>query len=113
MSLALLKAIPKIKTLVLPCGIWTSFEEYVSQLSRFRFVEVLGVADSANLNVGFCPPRCGNAYRGPRGAELRERVRKEGEDADKRVGLAFFSQYPQLKELWLGTYCPRIATAKR
>ncbi len=74
---------------------------------------MLGVADSADLNVGFRPPRCGNVYRGPRGAELRERVRKEGEDADKRVGLAFFSQYPQLKELWLGTYCPRIATAKR
>ena len=49
----------------------------MSQLAQFRKVEVLGLASSANLNVGFHPPRCGNAYMGPRGDALVKRVQQE------------------------------------
>ncbi|KAI0095069.1 hypothetical protein BDY19DRAFT_64134 [Irpex rosettiformis] len=110
---ALLKAIPNIKTLVLPCGIWSHFETFVSKLARFREVEVLGIADSSQLNVGFCPPRCGNAYMGPGGAELARRVRQQCDEANERVASTVFSQFLQLTELWLGSYAPNMVTMDR
>lgn len=37
------------------------------------------------MDVGFNPPRRGNAYMGPCGAELLRRVQEEMETANKRV----------------------------
>ena len=85
----------------------------MSQLAQFRKVEVLGLASSANLNVGFHPPRCGNAYMGPRGDALVKRVQQEREAADERVARALFSQCSQLKQLVLDVYYPMVATMER
>jgi len=101
---ALHEAIPNIKTLIIPCSIAMSFETYVSCMSRFRHVEVLSIPSSADLRVGFSPPRCGNAYMGPGGDEVRKRVDEQRKQAEEHVASTLFQRIPSLKELWFDIY---------
>ncbi|KAE9384906.1 hypothetical protein BT96DRAFT_950237 [Gymnopus androsaceus JB14] len=97
------KSIPHIHTLILefgPHGAF-SFQDFVSNISRFRHLKVLGLAGPSQLHVGFNPPHCGNAYFGPRGVQLREAVKKQGKEATEHVAYEVYNKCPGLKELWI------------
>lgn len=79
-----------------------SVEDIIIRLGRLSNVKSLKLADAANLNVGFHPPGCGNVYRYP---GVRERVHKEGIEAEEKVVKmvdAAFNDGSALKELWIG-----------
>ncbi|KAK7458797.1 hypothetical protein VKT23_009803 [Stygiomarasmius scandens] len=102
--IALHEAIPTIKILVLPCGLrGIRFEDFVVHLSRFRQVETLSIPDASQLGIGFTPPRCGNIYRGPRGAEIHKNVQRQRKEAQEHAASVIFDKCPWLKELWFDT----------
>ncbi|KAE9400618.1 hypothetical protein BT96DRAFT_938600 [Gymnopus androsaceus JB14] len=70
------KSIPHIHTLILEFGLHGafSFQDFVSNISRFHHLKVLGLAGPSQLHVGFNLPHCGNAYFGPRGLESKLKV---------------------------------------
>jgi hypothetical protein len=64
-------------------------------------LEELMLASPVYLGVGFDPPRCGNAYMGPGGDELRKRVHEQRERADELVSRSVFQACASLKKLWI------------
>ncbi|KAI0091458.1 hypothetical protein BDY19DRAFT_1054839 [Irpex rosettiformis] len=107
----LLKAIPNIKTLVLPCGPQSHFDTFISKLASLREVEVLCIADEfSQENIGFCPPYGTDpGYMYPK---LARQFRQQGDEANDDVTRTGFSQCPRLTELWLGSYAsvPNLTT---
>ncbi|KAJ7279164.1 hypothetical protein C8J57DRAFT_1305737 [Mycena rebaudengoi] len=112
------EAIPNVLTLVLDgCIANDSTDIYVraSYLVRAptshtrptgsppRPCRVPCIMNLQNLNVGFCPPYCGNAYKGPRGRKLRERVNRQAKDLREAVTVAAFSACKHLEEVWIGS----------
>jgi hypothetical protein len=59
--------------------------------------------DLRNLNAGFHPPGCGNAYMGHGGLELAERVSRQAKDLREAVTAAAFSACKHLEEVWIGS----------
>ncbi|KAI0087729.1 hypothetical protein BDY19DRAFT_219485 [Irpex rosettiformis] len=97
--------IPKIKTLVIRShDLHMTFEQFVAQFAKFRYVRVLVIPSAESLDIGFHPPGCGNAYFGPGGEEYRKQVEREGREAEHRAAKAVFIQCPQLEELWFAKY---------
>jgi hypothetical protein len=78
-------------------------QQFLPALAEFRALKFLGIMDLRALNVGFHPPGCGNAYRGPGGRELRERVSRQAKDLREAVTAAAFSACKHLEEVWIGS----------
>ncbi|KAL8850393.1 MAG: hypothetical protein Q9221_004625 [Calogaya cf. arnoldii] len=79
-----------------------SVETLLPILSRFRDLRTLALANAWDLGVGFNPPICGNVYFGPDGQRVREAVKRERVEAEKRVAQMAFTMLPKLEELWIG-----------
>lgn len=77
-------------------------QEFLPTLSRFQNLRRLALADAQCLNVGFDPPQCGNAYMGPGGDAVLQRVKREGEEAERKVAHMVFPVCASLEELWIG-----------
>lgn len=100
---ALLEATPNISSMGMDGGDYrASIEEFLPTLSRFQNLRTLALAGAHSLHIGFDPPRCGNAYRGPRGNEYRQQVISKGKEAEKKVAHMVFPVCANLKELWIG-----------
>lgn len=74
----------------------------MSTLSRFQSLRVLALASVAGLQVGFRPPKCGNSYMGPRGDQVRQRVKREKQEAESKVAQMVFAVCAHLVELRIG-----------
>ncbi|KAK0457781.1 uncharacterized protein EV420DRAFT_1547359 [Desarmillaria tabescens] len=71
---AVYDAMPSIQNLTLDGGpLRGTLQDLVPILSQFKTLKKLGLVDASCLHVGFNPPRCGNAYMGPNGAEVRRK----------------------------------------
>ncbi|KAF5355545.1 hypothetical protein D9758_006428 [Tetrapyrgos nigripes] len=101
---ALHDAVPHIQTLVIPTSIGMDFEKFIMHLSRFRHIEILSIPSVSQLGLGFTPPICGNAYRGPNGGKVRKRVAEEAQAVRERAATEIFDKCPWLKELWFEGY---------
>ncbi|KAL9631092.1 MAG: hypothetical protein Q9204_004394 [Flavoplaca sp. TL-2023a] len=101
---AVFQAMPQIHTLAMPGGLdyKDSLGEFLSTLRLFGNLKVLALDGLRNLNVGFDPPWCGNAYMGPNGHLVRERVDREEIEGKKRVADMVFARLSKLEELWVG-----------
>ncbi|KAJ7257803.1 hypothetical protein C8J57DRAFT_1342795 [Mycena rebaudengoi] len=100
------EAVPNVSTLVLDgciANYSTDIYQFLPALAEFRALKFLGIMDLRALNVGFHPPGCGNAYRGPGGRELRERVSRQAKDLREAVTAAAFSACKHLEEVWIGS----------
>ena len=98
---------PQLQGLVLDAGLYSGLYKhgiaaFVSVISRFDYLEDLAVGSVSQLSVGFRPPRCGNAYRGPGGAEVRKRVKLDREAAEDKVAGMILPTCPKLRNLWIG-----------
>ena len=78
------------------------FEDILPLLSRFADLRTLSLPAVRWLRLGFRPPRCGNVYMGPNGAEVRERVNDQRHQAEQKASRLVFTECPQLEVLWLG-----------
>ncbi|KAI4277758.1 MAG: hypothetical protein LQ337_001515 [Flavoplaca oasis] len=109
---AVFQAMPQIHTLAMPGGLHykESLEDFLSTLRLFENLKVLAFDGLRNLNVGFDPPWCGNAYMGPNGHLVRERVDREELEGKKRVADMVFATLSKLEELWVGD-CSRATVA--
>ena len=102
---ALHDALPSLLKLSLDGGSYHGgIALFVPVLSRFECLEYLALAGASQLGVSFRPPWCGNAYRGPHGKALRERVKREGEEAEAKVANMVAPACANLKELWIGEW---------
>ena len=100
---AIHEAVPYIPRLSLDGGSYQGgIAHFIPTLSRFKRLEFLALANAHALGVGFSPPRCGNAYMGPHGKEVRERVNHQRQQAEMRVAKMVGPACPVLKELWIG-----------
>ena len=96
-------ALPNLPRLSLYGGSYRGgIAAFIPVLSRFECLEYLALSGPSKLGVGFEPPRCRNAYSGPHGEALRERVKREGEEANAKVANMVALACAKLKELWIG-----------
>lgn len=75
--------------------------DFVPELAKFDNLRCLVLAPVSYLNIGFSAPRCGNAYRGPNGHKVRERVKQDRERLSGLVAEAIFGKCKELEELWI------------
>ena len=96
-------SVPNLRRLALDVGSYKhGIECFIPVLSRLTDLEYLALGDASRLGVGFRPPGCGNAYRGPRGKEVRERIDLQRMVAERKVEAMVASACPRLKDLWIG-----------
>ncbi|KAK0214188.1 hypothetical protein IW262DRAFT_305009 [Armillaria fumosa] len=117
-SVDLLKAVydamPSIGTLTLDGGrVRDSLQALIPILSQFKKLKSLGLVDASSLDVGFDPPRCGNAYMGPGGAKLLRRVQEQGEATNRRVADMVFGACVNLDDMVLGHRSKAVVTKGR
>lgn len=75
--------------------------DFVPTFAKFDNLRCLVLAPVSYLNIGFSAPRCGNAYRGPNGHKVRERVKQDRERLSGLVAEAIFGKCKELEELWI------------
>ena len=93
-------SVPNLRKLALDAGSYEKgIESFISGLSRLTDLEYLALGGASKLHVGFDPPRCGNAYMGPRGKEVRETVDLQRKVAESRVAAMVASACPRLTDL--------------
>ena len=86
-------------------GFRGSFWAKLPTLSRFERLTHLYLCEASSLGVGFDGgPRCGNAYMGPKGAELLRRVQAQRHEAEAKVADAVVPKLRSLEELWIGDH---------
>lgn len=95
-------ALPNLQKLALTLRLEPSLKACLPILSKFSNLEVLTLAAAHELNVGFYPPDCGNAYLGPNGQARLQRDRTECRKAEERVALMAFKSCTRLNVLWIG-----------
>jgi len=100
----ILVAVPNLSSLSMECSSYSErLTKLVTILSRFNNLQYLSLASAFDLKVtDFQPPWCGNAYDGPGGDQLLQRVEEEQEKATKMVVQMVFPVCRQLKVLWIG-----------
>jgi Leucine-rich repeat (LRR) protein len=101
---ATLVAVPDLSSLSMECSSYHDrLMELLPILSRFNNLQYLALTSAFSLKVtNFQPPWCGNAYYGPNGDQLRQRVGEEREKATKLVVQMVFPVCRKLKVLWIG-----------
>lgn len=102
---AVLRSLSKIQTLALPGGMYhDGIKALLTTLSQFRNLRTLVLASAADLDVGYHPPMCGNAFFGPEGEAYRRQVQEQGRRARISVGEMVFKKLKNLEVLWIGDY---------
>jgi hypothetical protein len=98
------ETMPRIKKLGMVGGQYNGpfGEEHLKQLGRFKDLEELILVHAGDLNVGYDPPWCGNAYDGPGGEAYWQRVKQEGLEAATTVAKSVFGVNKSLQKLWVG-----------
>lgn len=77
----------------------------LTPLSRLASLTTLKLADAAHLNLGFYPPRCGNAYSGSHGGDLLKSVDRQRQLAQwKAVEIVerVFAKHERLEKIHIG-----------
>lgn len=100
----ILVAVPNLSSLSMECSNYSEgLTKLLPILSRFNNLQYLALASAFSLKVTcFQPPWCGNAYYGPNGDQMRQRVGEEREKATKIVVQMVFPVCRKLKVLWIG-----------
>lgn len=100
----ILVALPNLSSLSMECSKYSDgLTKLLPILSRFNSLQYLALASAFSLKVTcFQPPWCGNAYHGPDGGQMRQRVEKEREKATNIVVQMVFPACRKLKVLWIG-----------
>jgi hypothetical protein len=98
------EAMPRIKKLGMVGGQYDGpfGDEHLKQLGRFEDLEELILVHARDLNIGYDPPWCGNAYLGPDGEEYWQMVKQEGLEASTAVAKLVFGANKSLQRLWVG-----------
>ena len=100
---AVVEAMPNISSLAITGTFFLGrFKASLSVLGGLGDLRTVATPRAAQLDVGFNPPRCGNAYHGDHGRQLRVQVEKERREANHRVARMIFSACRQLETLWIG-----------
>ena len=77
-------------------------KEFLPALGRLKRLRSLRLPMASELDIGFCPPDCGNAYMGPDGDEVERQVQREEKRAELRASLMVFEVCPELELVWVG-----------
>ncbi|KAK4497824.1 hypothetical protein PRZ48_010478 [Zasmidium cellare] len=100
------EAVPHVHTLAMQCSrpqYSRPVLDFIPTLASFPNLKCLVLEHLGFLNMGFSAPSCGNAYRGPEGWKVRERVKKDRERLSGMVAEAVFGKCVGLEELRIGT----------
>ncbi|KZV92235.1 hypothetical protein EXIGLDRAFT_718615 [Exidia glandulosa HHB12029] len=79
----------------------------LARLASLQSLTSLHLPPLSSLNLGYNPPWCGNAYMGPNGQKLRERLNKQEEEAKRQAKRIVRDALPRLRFLridYVGTY---------
>ena len=103
--LCALRLMPSIQCLAMPCRPYHGeLTDLLDTLSPFDNLKALVLADPIDLDVGYNPSGCGNAYMGPGGQAAREHEAQQRQQAVEYVGELVFDRMSRLEELWVGNY---------
>ncbi|EME42201.1 hypothetical protein DOTSEDRAFT_73125 [Dothistroma septosporum NZE10] len=89
-----------------------AFERMIPTISTFSKLRVLALGSVDQLGVPGLSrrPRCGNAYHGPGGKALRERLANERIVASQTIATNVFGACIELRELWISDYAKYTVT---
>jgi hypothetical protein len=94
--------LPHLKHLgILGMTQYFKLKDFLPALGRLKHLKSLRLPMAAELDIGFCPPECGNAYMGPDGEEVWRQVRIEQKRAELRASLMVFEVCPELELVWV------------
>ncbi|KZV85407.1 hypothetical protein EXIGLDRAFT_841529 [Exidia glandulosa HHB12029] len=100
------KYLPHITELVIQCR-YFDVKVDLARLASLKSLTTLHLPPLSSLKLGYNPPWCGNAYMGPNGQKLRERLNKEEEEAKRQAKGIVRNALPRLRFLrigYVGTY---------
>ncbi|KAK7462841.1 hypothetical protein VKT23_007417 [Stygiomarasmius scandens] len=98
---ALHGAVPNISNISLSSyRLGMKFEELIDHIVKFQSLQFLSFPRMACLHVGYNPPRCGNAYMGPGGAELSRKLAKQRKEIEDRLARMILGE--------IGGRCKRV-----
>ncbi|KDQ51218.1 hypothetical protein JAAARDRAFT_41279 [Jaapia argillacea MUCL 33604] len=112
---ALLKHVPQLEEIYFNMGViaWRAEPEdkentegimkFLPSIASFTSLRILDLPTPSCLDIGFHPPRCGNAYFNNPG--LVKRIARERGEAADRVAGAVEVMCPSVRELWVGSAC--------
>lgn len=96
--------VSKCQTFPLEYAVLTFREAFINILARFPSLEHLRLPPAQGLDLGFDGgPWCGNAYMGPNGEALSQRVSRQSEHTTELAGRIVLKRLPGLKSLEIGS----------
>ncbi|EJD41484.1 hypothetical protein AURDEDRAFT_127013 [Auricularia subglabra TFB-10046 SS5] len=104
---AILEKMPDIRSLTVGSCVYSgSIEEHLPAFKGLRKLRMLSLAGVSDLGLGCYPPTLGNAWSMT--AERRDALRRDEQEAIRRVKRAARHTFPALEYLWLSgslVYC--------
>lgn len=109
---AAVESLPRLTSLTIgSCYTRLAIRLMMPIISRLIHLTYLQLPEASALGVGFHPPRCGNVYHGPNGKAVREQVKKDRLEAERKVAHLAFTACERLEVVAIGKVT--VATAER
>ena len=100
---AIRAAMPRLSSFAMPGGRYNQgLTELLPVLKRFKCLKTLALSDVVNLDVGFYPPGCGNAYLEPGGDEYLKSIQSRARGVSETVASLVLTEMECLEAVWIG-----------